>query len=101
MKPVNSNQLKVGDWIVNQRTFTSLTKEGLIQGVYDICQIERIVLVEEGSRKGKEDIYVKCWNVIGDKVNRGGGLGDMDKIYLLEEGDLIDIKKQIMLKSLE
>jgi hypothetical protein len=102
MKPIKSNKLKVGDWIVNQGAFSPITKEGKIQRRYNICQIERIVLIEEGRRKGKEDIHVKCWDVEGNKVTSSrGNLGKMDKTYLLNKNDLIDRKKQIILISLE
>lgn len=92
MKPIkNLKELKKGDWISTQRIFRA-TSDNKLVGTRKIAKIINV--------KGK-DINISCWDIVGEEIKKGMIFGRNKELFLLEEKEIREYEKRLMLMELE
>jgi len=95
MKRITSTELKEGDWIRTKPIYNSVNKNNELVGIYFLCYVKEI--------KGKR-VYIKTWTITEDtedKITKGGMFSKGEQVYLLDKGELMNLKKEIILENLK
>jgi hypothetical protein len=93
MKQIKVSEVNVGDWLATPSIFVG----NPLKEIFTIMKVKKIDKIS----KKRYNIQIRSWEVIGDKVLESGIATEIKTIYRLEEGELMNIKKTIILMGLE
>mgnify|MGYP001568633391 CR=1 FL=1 len=98
MKPITSKELKEGDIVSTERIFDWIGKDGGLWSSRTIMEVKKIVIKSDN----KPDIYVKCWEIIGDEIEIRETTVPykIGELSLLDGEELINFKKRLILNKL-
>lgn len=98
MKPIKSKDLKEGDIVTTEKIFDVIDKNRRLYSRRTIMEVKKIIIKSDN----KPDIYVKCWEIVGDGIeiketNLPYTIGELN---LLDGKELMDFKKRLILENL-